>query len=357
MTKMKTRILLPLIALLLCATACKEENKPTQNRTCTVIYTVDKAESSTMIHSESEWGKLLDQFCDYAEEGKSVTFYNLNSQPADLYTAKSGPVLRKESNTISTSNRDEMKAWMRRMEQAGKTVNVTYDRQTGVWNGTAYAVAPVVEDSTIYQSFTGVLVSVSLSDFFSSQQIYEDILALRINADTTLVILQNNCLFSANGTLEGYSLGDTVTLSGYVSTADDNGGDATLFLNLITADNSTPIGTWQFSNYTEYTYGNGEDYLIDVYSYFPEENGRPIYYTFNADGTAARTVGNTAMEPEYGTWSISYDAITCNLTGMAGGTWNIVWLTSNTMIITRWNANEEKQQIAQQMVLTNTSNY
>ncbi len=97
-----------------------------------IVYTV--AEETTTVHltTEAEWDALLDQFCDYAEGGSSVTFRNANR------TTKS---TTKEAVTYSTNNRDEMKRWMAQMEAEGKTVTVTYDSQTGTWNGTAYVNA------------------------------------------------------------------------------------------------------------------------------------------------------------------------------------------------------------------------
>ena len=93
----------------------------------------------TTVHltTDAEFDALLDRFCDYAQEGRTVTFYN--SVPSGSTARKA---LTKEATTFSTTSREEMKRWMARMEDEGMTVTVTYDPTTGTWNGTAYATAP-----------------------------------------------------------------------------------------------------------------------------------------------------------------------------------------------------------------------
>ncbi len=90
----------------------------------------------TTVHlkTEAEWQALLDRFCDYAEEGSEVTFYNANQIATKSAT--------KDAATFSTTSREEMKRWMAQMEDEGMTVTVSYDPNTGTWNGTAYATAP-----------------------------------------------------------------------------------------------------------------------------------------------------------------------------------------------------------------------
>jgi hypothetical protein len=46
----------------------------------------------------------------------------------------------KAAKTFSTTNREEMKNWMKEMEKEGRTVVVTYSN--GTWSGMAYASAP-----------------------------------------------------------------------------------------------------------------------------------------------------------------------------------------------------------------------
>lgn len=132
---MKTIKLFALLAAVLTLAACEKEGNRHERD---IVYTVAE-QTTTTVHltTEAEWDALLDQFCDYAEDGSSVTFRNANSTTKSTTT--------KEAVTYSTNNRDEMKRWMAQMEAEGKTVTVTYDSQTGTWNGTAYAnVSPSV---------------------------------------------------------------------------------------------------------------------------------------------------------------------------------------------------------------------
>ena len=120
-----------LIAALLTMAAC-EKNKEDALRD--IVYTVDATEHRVTTHTESEWDALLEQFCNYAEDGSTVSFYNAKNKVAKSAT--------KDVTEFSTTDREAMKQWMAEMEDAGMTVTVTYDPATGTWNGTAYANAP-----------------------------------------------------------------------------------------------------------------------------------------------------------------------------------------------------------------------
>lgn len=134
-----------LAAVLCCLTAC-EKNQESSDKQRDITYTVspgtqtphrqdaeNPAPVTVHLTTEAEWQQLLDHFCDYAEEGSSVTFRNAQSANKSA---------TKEAVTYSTTDREEMKRWMAQMEDAGMTVTVTYDPATGTWNGTAYANAP-----------------------------------------------------------------------------------------------------------------------------------------------------------------------------------------------------------------------
>ena len=135
-----------MLAAVMLLGACNKENSVVSH-VRDIVYTVtdngaqaaslrDGTVQTTTVHleNEAEWQELLDRFCDYAEEGSEVTFYNANHKAAKSPT--------KEAVTYSTTDREAMKRWMAQMEDEGKTVTVTYDPNTGTWNGTAYATAP-----------------------------------------------------------------------------------------------------------------------------------------------------------------------------------------------------------------------
>ena len=132
--------LFALLAAVLCLTACVKNNDKQRDITYTVttVGTLRAASAvdKTTVHleTEAEWLELLDRFCDYAEEGSEVTFYNANHKATKSAT--------KDATTFSTTDREAMKRWMAQMEDEGMTVTVSYDPNTGTWNGTAYATAP-----------------------------------------------------------------------------------------------------------------------------------------------------------------------------------------------------------------------
>ena len=141
---MKTRFYI-LLAAVLCLAAC-EKNPESNDKQRDITYTVgtpssswhmaDTAATTVTVHleTEAEWQALLDRFCDWAEEGSTVTFHHANNE------AKGHAP--KDATTFSTTDREAMKRWMAQMEDEGMTVTVTFDSNTGTWNGTAYATAP-----------------------------------------------------------------------------------------------------------------------------------------------------------------------------------------------------------------------
>ena len=119
-----------LLAALFALAACHPEEHETLRN---IVYSVDNAaEQHVTTHGDAEFDALLERFCGYAEEGSTVTFHG----------ASASSLPTKDVVTYSTTSRDEIKAWMRDMEAAGMTVTITYDSDTGTWNGTAYANAP-----------------------------------------------------------------------------------------------------------------------------------------------------------------------------------------------------------------------
>ena len=107
-----------------------------------IVYTVEQTEIRKTLETEGEWDVLLDMFCDQAMSGHEVTFYNMNPT---TYLTKKDTKGTKAAKTFSTTNRDEMKAWMKKMEEEGRTVVVTYDN--GTWSGMAYSCAPSANTS------------------------------------------------------------------------------------------------------------------------------------------------------------------------------------------------------------------
>ena len=115
---MKTIKLLALLAAVFTVAACNKDKEELRHER-DIVYTVAE-QTTTTVHltTEAEWDALLDQFCDYAEGGSSVTFRNAKS--ANKSTTK-------EAITYSTTDREEMKRWIAQMEDEGKTIRWTYE--------------------------------------------------------------------------------------------------------------------------------------------------------------------------------------------------------------------------------------
>ncbi len=134
-----------MLAAVLMLAACHKEKELTPDTVATtqvrdITYTVADRTTTVHLETDTEFEALLVQFCNYAQQGDSVTFYNANR-------GNKG-VAAKDVATYSTTNREEMIRWMRQMEEAGKTVTVTYDPNTGSYNGMAYAPGTPPPDQT-----------------------------------------------------------------------------------------------------------------------------------------------------------------------------------------------------------------
>ena len=154
-----------LIAALLTMVAC-EKNNGSNDKQRDITYTVtpvgtqraaSAVDKTTTVHleTEAEWQALLDHFCNWAEEGSTVTFYRPGTQPSRLHAGGTPAHPTKEAVTYSTTDREAMKRWMAQMEDEGKTVTVSFDPATGTYSGTAYATAPQPQMGNGVATFVG----------------------------------------------------------------------------------------------------------------------------------------------------------------------------------------------------------
>ncbi len=224
---MKTAIkLIPLLAAVLCLSACEPTDK---GHTRDITYTVAKQTTTVHLETEAEWQELLDRFCDWAEDGNEVTFYN-GTQAASLRSiadklsasqksrAGSPRTNTKDATTYSTTDREAMKRWMAQMEDEGMTVTVTYDSQTGTWNGTAYATAPQPQPGSRQGCHTGVLTQAPMRAMSAGEVLPGMDWALQVG-DTLFYLVTDGHFITANDetlTLDNgtYHLGDSITLCG-----------------------------------------------------------------------------------------------------------------------------------------------
>ena len=242
---MKKRLTILTAALLLAA--CGKE-KVTTTGTPTpvavsqerdIFYTVAEkaslaiiAGNDTSVHlaTEAEWDDLLDQFCDRASEGNQVVF-----RPCKPQTANN----KKDTPTsISTSDRDEMKAWMKEMEKGGMTVIVTYDDNTGRWNGTAYTSLAPAAAQAVVQDYSGELTFIP-TPAVQDASLGGLVWALQVNDDSTLVVTVDGMMlwFDCETPDEAMAmLTGPATLRGTAGTHNDSDGGTFMTLDLELSD-------------------------------------------------------------------------------------------------------------------------
>ena len=281
-----------------------EKEKPAQivnndDISRTVIYSIGDNEGQRTLKNDSEWEALLDNFCDQSKQGEEVTFFSLGQHKSSA---------AKQRSTITTTNREELKQWMKEQEMAGKTVRVTFDSGTGTWNGTAYAAMPVVQGDD--DCYTGVIecVEMPVDDYGYSTAMVP---ALRINDDTLLVLVKDGYTMLCGGDMGD----DTVTLCGVVESRQMSDGNSYLVLDLSVARESAIVGNWQ---------------LTDMFCNGSELQVGEVYLDLTDDGTASLSGAATQVS----NWSLSDEGtLCCDLIPYSNGCWNINWLSETIMII------------------------
>lgn len=116
------------------AVSCqKEENiNPTTETNCTsrtVSYVVNGETHLATLQGENAWAAFLQSIFALAKEGYEISFRDLSSS--------SQTVEAKETVTFSTSKEKEAQEWCLQMAEKGYTVNLSYDKTTGMYNCTA----------------------------------------------------------------------------------------------------------------------------------------------------------------------------------------------------------------------------
>ena len=252
--KKRLKLTMMLAALALSFAACEKPDNPiggdndTTPKERVIVYTVSGNESCQTLRTEAEWDTMIEQFCNQAQNGNEVVFYNMSQT---TYLQSKGNGTSASNRTINTTNREEMKRWMKDMEKQGLTVRVTYNENTGTWHGEAYATAPTTDTDTII------------------------------------------------------------------------------------------TGCWLF-NCMVMTQTDGNDHLLDIDLFVPDEEESPMYYTFYSNGTATISASSVGNITDTGTWSLSDDGELCCELLPGGGCWNVNWVTASTMIISRSDLNTEE---------------
>lgn len=213
-------------------TSCEKENSESNNQTREIFYTV--SEHSTLsvfdgttvrLTTEAEFDALLDRFCDYTQSGEQVMF--VGTRPSQMKgNASDTPT------TISTSDREELKAWMKEMEKAGKTVRVTYDN--GTWNGTAYANLGQ-DNMQEPQLYTGTLAFVP-TPVLEEPPLGGSVWAMHVGNDSTLIItVHGMMMWNEQETPDenmSILIGVEMVLEGVVNTYTDLEGNSFMTLDI-----------------------------------------------------------------------------------------------------------------------------
>ena len=219
---MKTTIkLLALLTAVFALAGCNKDKdvkpySPRVEQERFITYTVSNNVRTEHMMTDTEFDALLERFCESAEGGDKVSFYNAKKRN----TKNSGA---KENVTFSTSDREAMKRWMREREDEGMTVTVTYDSKTGTYSGSAHKTGTGPQPPQQQEGcYTGVLVN-QVDNLYPLIWQPANVMALQVSEDCTLVIDSNGFFFN-EGTLEVngvvYNVGDTVTLCGEVDTME-----------------------------------------------------------------------------------------------------------------------------------------
>ncbi len=129
----KTFTTIALIAVLgTMAVSCQKENIIDQttvvSESCTsrtVQYTIDGISYTVTFIGEDTWHDFLNYMFALAEEGRMVSFRNVESTSSAAAT--------KETVTHTTKNKDDAYKWADEMGDKGYDVTIYYDKEKGVY--------------------------------------------------------------------------------------------------------------------------------------------------------------------------------------------------------------------------------
>ena len=121
------------------ATSCQKETlteprtpvvEENANAACIMVYSIDGVTGRTTLRSPSERAAFISRMVALAGEGHKVTF----RQEVNNSTNALAP---KDTQTFSSSDKNEIDAWAVSMVTQGYSVIITFDESTGVYTGTA----------------------------------------------------------------------------------------------------------------------------------------------------------------------------------------------------------------------------
>lgn len=241
------KILISLIGMmgLLGLVGCEKDHVgPETNQDRDIFYTVGGAAglsgfSGTTAHlaTEAEWDALLDRFCDYAQNGEQVMFCSTQHQTGSDYSVGKKGNTSDAPTSISTSDREELKAWMKVMEKDGKTVRVTYEN--GTWHGTAYANLGQ-DNMQEPQLYTGTLAFVP-TPVLENPPLGGTVWAMQLNDGRSLILTLHGMMMWNDSDNPDENIlmleGAEISLEGVLGSHSDMNGNAFLTLGLYVEEN------------------------------------------------------------------------------------------------------------------------
>lgn len=117
------------------AVSCQKEqvidpqiNVTEANAMYTIHYTIDGVSYTEIINGEASWHQFLLKMFALAREGHRVTFRD---------SSQSGVSVSKEVVTYTTTSEDDAIEWASKMIADGYSVDIEYDKRTGIYTCTA----------------------------------------------------------------------------------------------------------------------------------------------------------------------------------------------------------------------------
>ena len=237
-----TITIITLLAAVATLVACKPEEVSDVACERDIFYTVSESPAMSALSghgntahltTEAEWDTMLDRFCDYTQDGVQVMF--CSTRPTGQSQTK-GLTSSDTPTTITTSSRDELKAWMKEMEKAGRTVNVSYDNGSGTWSGTAYVNLSHQDEQAEPQTYSGTFRFVP-TPAVQEPPLGGTVWALEVG-DDTLIITVHGMMIWSSGTDAGALIidGAEAVLEGIEGSYTDLHGETFLTIELYTGE-------------------------------------------------------------------------------------------------------------------------
>ena len=230
----KINVLIVLMGLMGLVGCQKENNGTDTEHKRDIFYSVnggsiasDFSGTTAHLNTESEFDALLDRFCNYTQGGAQVMF-------CGTHTGQKGTSTNTPTS-ISTTDREELKAWMKEMEKAGKTVNITYDN--GTWNGRAYANLGS-DDMQEAQMYSGTLAFIP-TPVLEEPQLDGVVWAMQVDDGSPLIITLHGMMMWCDSIDDNMRLieGAVMSLEGVAGTHTDLQGNTFRTLSLRVEEN------------------------------------------------------------------------------------------------------------------------